>query len=76
MDLNMVKDALRHQNISTSLIYARLAEDAARPAMEEHGKRIMEAAGKAGPPSRNSWRRMGVTVTGIDARFKSEFRHT
>jgi len=45
----MVKDALRHQNISTSLIYARLAEDAARPAMEEHGKRIMEAAGKAGP---------------------------
>ncbi len=49
VDLNLVKDALRHSNISTTLIYARLGQDAARDAMEEHGKRILEAAGKMHP---------------------------
>ena len=49
VDLNRIKDALRHQNISTTLTYARLGEDASREVMEEHGKRIMEAAGKSRP---------------------------
>ena len=49
VDLNMVKDALRHQNISTTLIYARLGADPAREAIEEHGRRILEAAGRKGP---------------------------
>ena len=49
VDLNKIKDALRHQNISTTLVYARLGEDPAREAMEAHGKSIMEAAGRRGP---------------------------
>lgn len=49
VDLNLIKDALRHQSISTTLIYARLGKDAARDAMEEHGRRILEAAGKRRP---------------------------
>ncbi len=49
VDLNRIKDALRHANISTTLTYARLGDDAAREAFERHGQRIMEAAGKAGP---------------------------
>ncbi len=49
VDLNRIKDALRHANISTTLIYARLGEDAAKPAMEDYGKRLMEAAGKDRP---------------------------
>ena len=48
-DLNLVKDALRHADIATTLIYARLGEDAAREAMEDHGRRILEAAGRRGP---------------------------
>jgi hypothetical protein len=31
--------------VKTTAIYARFAEDPARRAMEEHGKRIREAAG-------------------------------
>ena len=49
VDLNRIKDALRHSSISTTLVYARLGEDAAKPAMEEHAKRILEAAGKHKP---------------------------
>jgi integrase len=48
-DLNMIKSALRHKEIATTLTYARLADDAARPAMEEHGKNVMRLAGKVGP---------------------------
>ncbi len=48
-DLNLVKDALRHQSISTTLTYARLGADPAREVMEDHGRRILEAAGKRGP---------------------------
>ena len=48
-DLNLVRDALRHANIATTLTYARLGADPARDAMEEHGKRILEAAGKRRP---------------------------
>ena len=49
VDLNLVKEALRHKNINTTLIYARLGRDAARSAFEDHGRRVMEAAGRAEP---------------------------
>ncbi len=49
VDLNRIKDALRHANISTTLIYARLGDDAVKPAMEEHGRRLLKAAGKSAP---------------------------
>jgi integrase len=46
IDLNTIKDALRHSNISTTLIYARLSADPARAAMEAHGQRVMEVVGR------------------------------
>ena len=49
VDLNLVKSALRHSNLATTMIYARLGEDPARDAIEEHGRRVMELAGKARP---------------------------
>ena len=49
VDLNLIKDALRHASLSTTLIYSRLGADAARDAMEAYGQRILEAAGKRGP---------------------------
>jgi integrase len=49
VDLDVIKDALRHANLSTTLTYARLGEDVAREPMEEHGRRILEAAGRRGP---------------------------
>ncbi len=49
VDLNTIKDALRHADIATTITYARLGEDAARKPMEDHGRRILEAAGRRGP---------------------------
>ena len=49
VDLNKIKDALRHSAISTTLVYARLGRDAAREPMEDHGRRVLEAAGRRGP---------------------------
>ncbi len=49
VDLNRIKDALRHAKIETTPVYERLADDAAKPVMEEHGRRILEAAGKHKP---------------------------
>ncbi len=46
IDLNTIKEALRHSSISTTLTYARLGADPARQAMEEHGRRVMEIAGR------------------------------
>ncbi len=46
IDLNTIKDALRHANISTTLIYAQLSGDTTRAAMEAHGRRVMEIAGR------------------------------
>jgi integrase len=46
VDLNKIKSALRHSNISTTLTYARLGADPAREAFEDHGKRVMEIAGR------------------------------
>ena len=45
VDLNTIREGLRHASISTTLIYSRLSQDVARPAFEEYGKRIREAAG-------------------------------
>ena len=49
VDLNKIKAALRHSAISTTLVYARLGQDAAREPMEDHGRRILKAAGRRGP---------------------------
>jgi site-specific recombinase XerD len=47
VDLNTIRDGLRHANIATTLTYARLGADPAREAFEAHGQRVMEAAGKS-----------------------------
>ncbi len=49
VDLNQIKEALRHASISTTLTYARLGADPARKAMERHGERIMKVAGNVRP---------------------------
>ena len=49
VDLNKIKGALRHASISTTLTYARLGADPARAAMESHGEKVMQVAGKARP---------------------------
>ncbi len=38
--LTLIGKVLNHSNASTTQVYARLAEDAGRPALEEHGARI------------------------------------
>lgn len=48
VDLNRIKAGLRHANIATTLIYARLGDDAARDAFEEHGQRLEKTAGRHG----------------------------
>lgn len=45
VDLNTIRETLRHASISTTLTYARLGADQARDAMEAHGRRIMDVAG-------------------------------
>ena len=49
VDLGVIKKALRHANIATTLIYAQLGADPARDAIEAHGQPILAAAGKRGP---------------------------
>jgi integrase len=49
VDLNRIKEALRHADISTTLTYSRLGEDPVREVMEEHGQKVLEAAGRSGP---------------------------
>ncbi len=49
VDLKKIKDALRRASISTTLTYARLGADPAREAMESHGEKVMQIAGKARP---------------------------
>jgi integrase len=45
VDLNVVKSALRHADLATTLVYARLGADPARAALERHGERVMEIIG-------------------------------
>lgn len=49
VDLNTIKDALRHASIDTTLTYARLGADPARKAIEKHGKRLLKVAGSDAP---------------------------
>ncbi len=46
VDLNTIKEALRHASISTTLTYAQLGADPAREALEDHGRQVMEIAGR------------------------------
>ena len=46
IELNTIKDALRHASLSTTLTYARLGADPARAAMEAHGRKVIELAGR------------------------------
>lgn len=45
VDLNVVKSAMRHASLATTLVYARLGADPARAALERHGERVMEIIG-------------------------------
>ena len=45
VDLNTIKEGLRHSNLETTLIYARLADDPARDAFEQHGADLIRKAG-------------------------------
>lgn len=45
IDLNVVKDAMRHASLATTLVYARLGADPAREALEQHGRKVMEIIG-------------------------------
>jgi len=44
--LHLIGQVLRHKKTETTQIYARIAEDATREAMEAHGKQVMGLAGK------------------------------
>ena len=45
VDLNVVKEAMRHANLATTLVYSRLGADPARKALEQHGRKVMEIIG-------------------------------
>ena len=49
VDLTHIKDALRHREISTTLVYARLQKDSTKDVFEKYGRRLMEDSGKIGP---------------------------
>jgi integrase len=53
-ELNTIKHALRHQDLSTTLIYARLRDDNAAHALEEHGKRVERISGRFKPMGKNA----------------------
>jgi integrase len=45
-DLHLIGKVLNHSNLATSAVYARFSQDVVHQALEEHGKRLMAAAGK------------------------------
>ena len=45
--LHLIGRVLNHSNTSTTQVYARFGEDTVRTALEQHGERIMGAAGLA-----------------------------
>jgi integrase len=48
-DLHLIGKVLNHSQLSTSAVYARFSQDVVREALEGHGQRILEAAGRRGP---------------------------
>jgi integrase len=46
VELNTIREGLRHASISTTLTYARLGQDPARQAMEGHGAFVRQRAGQ------------------------------
>ncbi len=45
-DLNLIKTILRHKEIKTTTVYARLSLDPAQKALEDHGERIRQIVEK------------------------------
>lgn len=48
-DLHLIGKVLNHSNISTTQVYARFGQDIVHKALDDHGAKIMAAAGKAQP---------------------------
>ena len=47
-DLHMIGKVLNHSTVTTSAVYARFGQDMVHQALEDHGQRLMAAAGKQG----------------------------
>ena len=47
--LHLISQVLHHSDLDTTRIYARLADDTARTALEEHGEALLEAVNGKGP---------------------------
>ncbi len=48
-DLHLIGKVLNHSNIATTQVYARFSQDVVHKALDDHGARIMEVAGKRKP---------------------------
>ena len=48
-DLHLIGKVLNHSQLATTAIYARFSQDIVHQAMEGHGKRILDAAGRTKP---------------------------
>ena len=48
-DLHLIGKVLNHSNIATTQVYARFSQDVVHKALDAHGARIMEVAGKRKP---------------------------
>lgn len=49
VELNTIREGLRHADLSTTIIYTQLGADPAREAFEQHGQRLLEVTGRTGP---------------------------
>ena len=45
-DLHLIGKVLNHSSLTTTAVYARFSQDVVHQALEEHGQRLMAAAGK------------------------------
>lgn len=48
-DLHLIGKVLNHSNLATTQVYARFSQDVVHKALDDHGARIMAAAGKTLP---------------------------
>ncbi len=48
-DLHLIGKVLNHSKLGTTQVYARFSQDVVHKALDDHGARIMAAAGKAEP---------------------------